>query len=134
MQYFGNNLTVSDVFSGVVKTKNHTEPLSAELVWYTLKRNLPDLFMACHTTSESTVLGLPDFTWLSSFLQPERNFYHLVTELWSTASLPFLQQMFLFASMALWPSLNSLSISSLIRLRCTFICTTFKLRTELSKE
>ena len=39
------------------------------------------------------------------FLQLEENFLnHLLTVLWSIARTPFTQQMFLIASVALWPS------------------------------
>ena len=80
--------------------------------------------MAWNKTSESTIFGLPD-CW--RFCNPVQNFLnHLVAALWSTASSPFTQQMFLVASMALWSNSNSESICSWIRLCCMFICVTFK--------
>ena len=51
--------------------------------------------MAWNTASESWPLGLNDLVWLLWFLRPERKFFsHLVTVLWSTAPLSFIQQMF----------------------------------------
>ena len=56
----------------------------------------------------------------------EQNFLsHLVTGLWSTAPSSF-TPIFFVASAALWPSSNSLSISSWIRLHCTFIRAAFQ--------
>ena len=63
--------------------------------------------MARYIAMESTLLGLPDLAWLLSFLQLKQNFLnHHILVLWSTAFLPFAQQMFLIASTVLWPSLN----------------------------
>ena len=60
-----------------------------------------------NTATKSTVLGLPDFAQSSRLLQPKWNFLnHLFTVLWSTTSSLFAQQMFLFASAALWLSSN----------------------------
>ena len=48
--------------------------------------------MARSTITESTVLGLPDFTWLLRFLQLERNFLnYLFTVFWSTVPSFFAQ-------------------------------------------
>ena len=89
--------------------------------------------MVWSMASKFTVLGQHDLAWLSRFLQLEQNFLnHLVTVLQSTAPSPFEQQMFLVASTVLWPSLNLLSISSRIRLHCTFICAAFKSHMEWS--
>ena len=50
----------------------------------------------------------PNLAWSSMFLQLKQNlFNNPVTEQWSTVSSPIAQQMFLIASTALWPSLNS---------------------------
>ena len=62
----------------------------------------------CTEPKESTVLGPPDFACLSRFLQPDQNFLiYQFTVLWPTVPSPFMQQMFLVASTALWPSLNT---------------------------
>ena len=65
--------------------------------------------------------------WLSRFLQPEQNFFnHLLTVQWSIAPWPFTQQMFWFASVVLWPSLNLEHRSLQIRLCCKFISVALK--------
>ena len=49
--------------------------------------------------------------WSSRFVQPEGNYFNsLVTVLWSTPPSPFAPQMFLVASAAIWPRLNSQNI------------------------
>ena len=49
--------------------------------------------VAWSTVSESTVFRLPDFAWLSRFLQPGRNFLKLlITIQWATTHSPFVQQ------------------------------------------
>ena len=59
------------------------------------------------TASESTVFGLPDLAWSSRFLQPGQNFLnHLVNLQGSTVFSTFEQQIFLIASVALWPNSN----------------------------
>ena len=70
--------------------------------------------MAWSMASESTVLL--DLAWSSQFLQCEGNFFN---HLWLTKPSPFMQQMFLVTSMALFSSCQ-------IRLCCTFICVAFK--------
>ena len=106
-----HNLATPDAFTKV-KVTNHTGLWDAELTIYSLTRFA--------SMTWSTAL---EFT---RFLKSEQNFLiHLVTALWSTAPLTFAQQMFLIAFMT-WHSLNLKSISSWIRLCCTFICTTFK--------
>ena len=58
---------------------------------------------------------------------PTQNFLnHLVIVVCWTALSPFAQQLFLVTSTASWPSLNLLSISSLISLHYIFICVAFK--------
>ena len=77
--------------------------------------------------TKSMVLSLPDLACLLRFLQLEQNcLIHLVTVLWSTALLLFVQQIFLVVSASLSLNLNSESISSWIRLCCMFICMAFK--------
>ena len=86
--------------------------------------------MAWSTISESTVW---DLSWSSKFRQPAQNsFNYLVTVLGSTASSAFSSQMFLIAFVALRLSSNLQSISSPIRLHCTFICVAFKSHTKWS--
>ena len=88
LQYFGNMVHYStlDAFAEVIKKTNHTERPSS-----------PDtLSIPRSMTSQSTVLGLPNFTWLSTFLQPEQTFMNpLVTILSSTVPSLFIQQIFL---------------------------------------
>ena len=71
-----------------------------------LVRYSPDLLLWFGAQPQkSTVLDLHDLVWSLRVLQPEQNFLnHLVIALWLTA--PFMQQMFLVAPEALWPSLN----------------------------
>ena len=86
-------------------------------------------YMTLSMALEPMVLGLPDLSWLSRFLQPKQNFSsHLVSLLWSTVS-PFAPQMFLVASSMIWPSLNSGSISSWFKLCYMLICVASKLYT-----
>ena len=58
--------------------------------------------------SEFYSFALPDFVLPLRSLQSEWNFLNLlVTVLWSSASLPFAQQMFYVSSFVLWSNLNS---------------------------
>ena len=93
-------------------------------------RSSPDTLWMLLARFASMVFSLLDFAWLPKFLQPEQNFFnHPVTVLSSTELLSS-QQMFLVSSAMLWSSSNSLS--SWIRLNCTFICVTFKSHIEWS--
>ena len=96
-----------DTFAKIVKMTNHMKLWDAkiDILWVLL---ITFAFMAWSTALESTLLDQPNFAWLLRFLQSEQNFFnHLVTVWWSTAPLPFMQQMFLLASVVLWPNSNS---------------------------
>ena len=83
-------------------------------------------YIARSTASESMVLGQLESVRQQPFLLLKRNFSnHQVT---GAAPSPFAQQTFLVTSAASYPSSNSYSKSSRLRLRCMFICATFKSR------
>ena len=64
---------------------------------------LPDLPLWLEVCFQTLwVLDLPDFVWSLWFLRPEWNFLnHLITVLWTSLPSPFVQQMFLVASVTL---------------------------------
>ena len=112
------NLAAPNAFVKVVKVINHSGLWNG---WAHLILSEYDS-MASSTALECLFLDLYDLFWLLRLLQPEQNFLnHLVTLQWLTASSPFAQQMFLVASLVLWPSLNLLSISSQTRLLYTHL-------------
>ena len=77
-----------------------------ELYWI-LRYQACLIYCKCYSPNMALkflVLGLPDYTLLLRFLQPEKNFLnHLLCE----RCKPFTQQMFLVASALLYPSSNS---------------------------
>ena len=115
-------------FAEVVNVINHTLLLDAEITWYFPSSPMAGFaFIACTTTSESTVLGLADLAWSLRFLPSQWNFFNdLITVLWTNAPSPFGQQIFLVVSATLWPNSNSYSISPRIKQRCTLIFTASK--------
>ena len=115
-------MAVPDDFD-VIKVKNHIGLWDAELFWHspgathricrsgeddeTTDSEMPSspyklyvlltesAFMASCTVPESTLLGLSNIAWLLRFLQLQQNFLNkLPIVLGSTASSPFVQQMF----------------------------------------
>ena len=79
--------------------------------------------MARSRALKYTILGLPDFVWLSMFFQPKWNFLnHLITVLWSTAHSVFKQQIALVDS-------SVMALYKLIKHKFPFLCAAFKSHT-----
>ena len=116
-----HNSVASDMFAKVVKATNHIWLQDANLVWFAsgLEHDLK-----IHTFRP---------IWpcqIVKVLATEVNFFH-PSGFWTIINciLTFCTKMLFVASVALWSSLNSNSISSQIRLHCTFICSAFRSHT-----
>ena len=129
LRYFGNMRyysTVQDSFGIVVKVTNHTELRNSEVAWYSpcpryiARINGSNIFLWRIRINLNPCEPLPH-----NKMTPYLIWWFNV--LWSTV---LSTKMFLVASAGLCLSLNSLSISSWIRTRCSFVYTAFKPRTK----
>ena len=100
---------------------NYTALCVERLISYSLRSTCWICFYILEHSLKIHVLGLSNLAWSSSFLRTEWNFLnHLVIILWSIVYSPFMYQMFLVVSVALWPSSNFWNLrSSWITLACS---------------
>ena len=105
---------------------SHSELWDVECCWYSPNATW---WICLHRLKNGlrTHAFMPTYPCLiAKFLATWAKFFeHLVIDLWSP--LTFNQQMFLVASVVLWPSLNSQSISCWIRLCCPCCIYTFQI-------
>ena len=97
--------TALDVFDEIVKVMNDSGLWEANLTWYYtsaiswIRLNGLEHSLRIHGYSATW------FCLIIKVLATQMN--HMVTVLWLTALLPFVQQMLLVASLMLWLCLNS---------------------------